>query len=161
MTQYVVTTDQNISEVGYQFYTPINGAQTSYYSVNGQNWTTSGNIFSAVSTWTGWDFSDDGLCVLVAADRTSAAVIAPLTSGAASTNAATQLPTGTAWKKCVYGNGSFVSVNTSTTSAAYMRHKEGISWTASTLPSAAAWSLLAFGNNTFVTVAPSSTSAAY
>ena len=161
MTAWVATTDQNIDQIGFQFWSPIDATQTAYYQVNGANWTTSGNIFSTATTWTGWDFSDDGLCVLVSAAGTGSALLAPTTAGGAATNRSSFLPAGSAWTKCVYGNGSFVSICTSTTSAAYMRHKEGVMWTATTLPSAAAWSLLAFGNNTFVTVAPSSTAGAY
>lgn len=160
MTAFTVTTDQNIDELGFQFYAPRQGARTVYYSVSGQAWTTSGNIFPAGSlptSWTGWA-TGDGLAVFVAANRTVSTLIGPITAPTA--NTVNALPAGTAWNKCVFGNGSFVSVCTSTTSAARLAPRAGVAWTATTLPSASAWSLLAFGNNTFVTVAPSSTSAA-
>lgn len=160
MTAFTATTNQNFDELGFQFYTPLQNARTVLTSLNGQNWTTSGNVFPAASlptAWTGWATGDD-LAVFVAANRTVSVLIGPLTAPAANTTNA--LPAGTAWKKCVFGNGTFVSVNTSSTSAAYLSPRTGEGWTATTLPSSDAWSLLAYGNGVFVTVAPSSTSAA-
>lgn len=160
MTAFTATTNQNFDELGFQFYTPLQNARTVLTSLNGQAWTASGNVFPAANlptAWTGWATGDD-LAVFVAANRTVSVLNGPATAPVANTTNA--LPTGTAWKKCIFGNNTFVSVNTSTTSAAYFAPRSGEGWTATTLPSGAAWSLLAFGNNTFVTVAPSSTSAA-
>lgn len=159
MTAYVATTNQNINDVGFRFYAPIVSARTVYSSVNGYTWANSGNVNNAAIAWTGFACGDE-LCVFVAADRTVTATTTPEATGGA-INRATALPAGAAWKGCAFGNSTFVTVNTSTTSAAYFRPRANIDWTASTLPSSAAWNLVAFGNNTFVTVAAGSTSSAY
>jgi hypothetical protein len=160
MTAYVATTNQNLNEVGYRFYAPIASSRTISSSVNGFTWTTSGNINDAAVAWTGFAFGDE-LAVFIAANRTVTATTTPELTGGA-TNRATALPAGAAWKGLAFGNGTFITVNTSSTSCALFKPRAGLDWAAGgALPSAAAWNLIEFGNGTFVTVASGSTSSAY
>lgn len=160
MTTYVATTNQNIDEVGFRFYAPIVSAQTVISGVNGFSWTTSGNVHSAATAWTGYAHGDD-LSVFVAANRTVTATTTPEATGGATVRA-TALPAGTAWTGLAFGNGTFITVNTTSTSAARFQPRLGLDWVATgVLPSAAAWSIVCFGNGTFLTIAPNSTSSAY
>ena len=160
MTAYVATTNQNLDDVGFRFYAPIASSRNVVSSVNGFSWNVITNFNDAAVAWTGFAFGDE-LAVFVAANRTVTATTLPdLAAGA--TNRATALPAGAAWTGCAFGNGTFVTVNTSSTSAAYFKPRANIDWTLSgVLPSAAAWSIVCFGNNTFLTIAPNSTASAY
>ena len=150
MAALTATIDQNFNDVGWNFYAPIDATRTSYYGTTGNTWTTSGNTFSANKTWTGFDTDENGLMVFVAADRATAASLNILNT--ITNTAASVLPAGTAWNQCVYGGGSFVTVNSASTAAAYLRPKDGISWASATLPSSSAWSQVAYGNNVFVAI---------
>ena len=68
------------------------------------------------------------------------------------------LPSSATWKSVTYGNGKFVAVASSSTTAAYST--DGITWTAATLPSSHSWYSVTYGNGKFVAVAGSSTTAA-
>jgi hypothetical protein len=67
-----------------------------------------------------------------------------------------QLPSVTGWTKVVYGNGNFVAIANSGTSAAYSTNF-GANWTASTLPTSTTWKSVAYGNGVFVAIASGGT----
>jgi len=60
------------------------------------------------------------------------------------------------WKSVTYGNGLFVAVSSTTTTARVMTSSDGITWTNRTTSSNINWSGVAYGNGQFVAVAPNS-----
>ena len=76
---------------------------------------------------------------------------------------ASTMPSASSWQSVAYGNGYFVAVqNSGTTAGAYST--DGISWTASTMPSGgstAGWNAVGYGNGYFVAVAYGTTAGAY
>lgn len=69
------------------------------------------------------------------------------------------LPASAAWRAVAYGNGVFVAIAASSTTAATSADG-GTTWTQRTLPANTSWSALTFGNGLFVAVATSSAIAA-
>ena len=72
---------------------------------------------------------------------------------------ASTLPSSANWWSVTYGNGKYVAVATSSSTAAYST--DGINWTASTLPSSASWYSVTYGNGKYVAVVNGSNTAAY
>ena len=70
------------------------------------------------------------------------------------------MPSSSDWYSVTYGNGKFVVVATSTSSAAAYS-TDGINWTAATLPYALSWESVTYGNGKFVAVANGTTTAVY
>lgn len=87
---------------------------------------------------------------LVSAYPALGALIVPVITPVTYAATARTLPSSQTWRSIAYGNGVFVAIATSTTSAA--TSTDGITWTARTLPSAATWAAVTFGNGVFVAV---------
>ena len=81
-----------------------------------------------------------------------------ITSNGSSWTART-LPSSSNWSSVTYGNGVFVTLaNSSSTAAA--SSTDGITWTARTLPSSQPWTSVTYGNGVFAAVSASGSTAA-
>jgi hypothetical protein len=61
------------------------------------------------------------------------------------------LPVTNTWKKIVYGNGKFIAIPTTGTSAIYSI--DGITWVSTTLPVSLTWTDIAYGHGLFYVIA--------
>lgn len=85
-----------------------------------------------------------------AGNATATISITVLTNIALSWTRRTNLPSSISWRSVAFGNGVFVTVAASSSTAA--TSPDGITWTARTLPSSANWQSVTFGNGVFVAV---------
>ena len=168
------------------FPVPSTGSSTStVLPVNASSVILDGSLTSA-STYTTTVNGNGGIAYLTATDNpatitvggtaysvpanTVVATTAAVGSGASATVAAnyaqtapatftsSTMPSSSSWYAVTYGNGYFVAVQQSgTTAAAYSTN--GTTWTASTMPSASSWTAVTYGNGYFVAVQNSGTTA--
>ena len=71
----------------------------------------------------------------------------------------TALPFLEYWRGVVYGDGKFVAIASSGSTAAYST--DGITWIETTMPFSGNWESVTYGNGKFVSVAPNGNKAAY
>jgi hypothetical protein len=64
--------------------------------------------------------------------------------------AQTTMPTSASWSAVTYGNGKFVAVASTSSTAA--NSANGITWAQHALPSSSSWNGVAFGNNSFIAI---------
>ena len=170
------------------FPVPSSGSSTStVLPVNASSVILDGSLTSA-STYTTTVNGNGGIAYLTATDNpatitvggtaysvpanTVVATTAAVGSGASATVAAnyaqtapatftsSTMPSSSSWYAVTYGNGYFVAVQQSgTTAGAYSTN--GTTWTASTMPSASYWLGVTYGNGYFVAVASGTTAGAY
>jgi hypothetical protein len=60
------------------------------------------------------------------------------------------MPTSASWSAVTYGNGKFVAVASTSSTAA--NSANGITWAQHALPSSSSWNGVAFGNNSFIAI---------
>lgn len=121
------------------FYAYSNGTQAAT-STDGINWTsrtTPAGSMNSVAYGNGMFF---------------ASLVTISTSAYTSTDGITwttrTLPASVAWRKCVFGNGTFVITSNSTSAAT---STDGVTWAIRTLPANGNWATLTYGNGLFVT----------
>jgi hypothetical protein len=147
------------------FMAVITGSRTRTTSIDGVTWSTGTNALSAANSWNAvccGDPAGNGNSVAVAV-AASTRVLNYSYDCATWTANATGMPSTAVWTSLVFGEGKFVAVSTtSSTAAAYST--DGITFTAATLPSSANWLSVAYDsvNGNFAAVSGgTSTAAAY
>jgi hypothetical protein len=122
-----------------------NTGNTAATSPDGSAWTQI-NLPITATLWGGVVY---GAGYFVAVSNTTA--IYSSSAGAGFKQAS--MPSSQSWSSIAYGNGTFVTIASGSTRAAYSSVASlGSTWTAATLPSSQIWTGLAYGKNTFVAI---------
>jgi len=143
----------------------ITGSRTRTTSIDGVTWSTGTNALSATNSWNAvccGDPAGNGNAVAVAVASGTQALNYSYDCTTWTANA-TGMPSTAAWTALAFGEGIFVAVST-TSSTAAASSTDGITFTARTLPSSANWLSVAYDsvNGNFAAVSGgTSTAAAY
>jgi len=166
MAAIVANTSNNMdSLVSNAFTAVISSSRSRTVSIDGITWTVTATILTAANSWTAVKSGDTAgngnvITVAVASGTRDINYTYDSATWTAGTNA---LPSTAAWSALAFGEGKFVVVST-TSSTAAASSTDGLSWTSRTLPSSANWLGVAYDsvNGNFAAVSGgSSTSAAY
>ncbi len=166
MAAIIANVSNNIDVLDSNAFTAvITGSRTRTTSIDGVTWTTGSNALSATNSWNavcGGDPADNGNIVVVAV-ASGTRVLNYSYDCTTWTANATGMPSTAAWTSLAFGEGVFVAVST-TSSTAAASSTDGITFTARTLPSSANWLSVAYDsvNGNFAAVSGgTSTAAAY
>lgn len=117
-------------------------------SPDGVNWTA--RTLPTSSGWTDVIFAGGQFVAI--SNSTAAATSPDGITWTARTNGGGAL----AWVQVAYGNGTYVAVQASGSSAGIATSPDGITWTSRVLPNAATYATIAYGNGQFVVPQPNS-----
>ena len=166
MAAIVANTSNNIDDlVSNAFTAVITGSRSRTVSIDGVTWTVTATILTATNSWTAVLAGDPAgnkntIIVAIASGTRNINYSYDSATWTAGTNA---LPSAAAWSALAFGEGTFVAIST-TSSTAAASSTDGITWTSRSLPSSADWLGVTYDsvNGNFVAVSGgSSTAAAY
>lgn len=141
MAAIVANTSNNMdSLVSNAFTAVISSSRSRTVSIDGITWTVTATILTAANSWTAVKSGDTAgngnvITVAVASGTRDINYTYDSATWTAGTNA---LPSTAAWSALAFGEGKFVVVST-TSSTAAASSTDGLSWTSRTLPSSANW----------------------